>query len=460
MGCFSHAVWLERDCKMGIWSSLNREQKVSVALLQTGTFLEYFDLMLYIHMAVLLNELFFPKYDPYTTSIVAAGTLCSTYVMRPIGALIFGWIGDCYGRKKTIIITTTMMAISCIVMANLPTYSEIGITAAVLMILCRMAQGMSSMGEAIGAEIYLTESVSRPARFPVVAFIDAAGTMGGFAALGVATFILSYSMNWRFIFWGGAIIAVITAFARTRLRETPEFLEMKKKQMKKEIEELNLEFDPVRGAELNKTWKEPVNNKTLLSYFSISCGYPLCFYLAFIYFNPILKENFGYSPEDIIRHNLLLSSISVVASIFLSFLSYYVFPLKINKIRGRLALCLMISIPFFTMNLTSPLQLFLIQTFILLLSLEDMPSVGILLDHFPVYRRVTLASFLFAGARALMAIVTTFGLVWIASYFPHFGVWLIALPLTIVYLFSINHFERLEHKLEMLHKRLGNKSSS
>lgn len=59
-------------------------------LLSTGTFLEYFDLMLYVHMGVLLNELFFPKYDPYTTSIVAAATLCSTYIMRPIGALVLG----------------------------------------------------------------------------------------------------------------------------------------------------------------------------------------------------------------------------------------------------------------------------------------------------------------------------------------------------------------------------------
>lgn len=439
---------------MAFFSSLNREQKESIGLLQLGTFLEYFDLMLYVHMAVLLNELFFPKTAPQTAAFLASFAFCMTFVFRPIGALIFGWVGDHIGRKSTVIITTSVMAISCIIMANLPTYSQIGITASWIMILCRMAQGMSSMGEAIGAEVYLTESVPRPARFPAVALIDASGTIGGFAALAVASFVLSYGINWRVVFWMGAVIAIMTAFARTRLRETPEFLKMKKKQMRTDVEELNIEVDPARGAELNKIWQEPLNKKTLVSYFLISCGYPVCFYLAFIHFNPILTKTFGYSSEDIIRHNLLLSIASVVASIFLSFLSYRVFPLKINKIRGLLALCLMVSIPFLTMNLTSPNQLFLIQALILLLSLEDMPSVGILLDHFPIYRRVTLASFLFATARAFMALITTFLLVWISGYFFHFGIWLISLPLTIAYLLSIIHFEKLERTLTLRIKKI------
>ena len=121
--------------------SLTREQKEAIGLLSIGTFLEYFDVMLYVHMAVLLNELFFPKTDPFTASLLAAFAFCSTYVLRPIGALIFGYIGDNIGRKHTVIITTFMMAISCIVMANLPTYSQIGITAAWLVTICRMIQG-------------------------------------------------------------------------------------------------------------------------------------------------------------------------------------------------------------------------------------------------------------------------------------------------------------------------------
>ena len=79
--------------------SLTKEQKQAVGLLSIGTFLEYFDLMLYIHMSALLNELFFPASDPDTKALYLAFTFCSTYLLRPIGALIFGWLGDNMGRK-------------------------------------------------------------------------------------------------------------------------------------------------------------------------------------------------------------------------------------------------------------------------------------------------------------------------------------------------------------------------
>ena len=88
---------------MGLFASLNREQKEAFVLLQAGTFLEYFDLMLYIHMAILLNDLFFPPTDPHSSSLMASFAFCSTFIARPIGALFFGWIGDHIGRKKTII---------------------------------------------------------------------------------------------------------------------------------------------------------------------------------------------------------------------------------------------------------------------------------------------------------------------------------------------------------------------
>ena len=68
--------------------TLTREQKEAVGLLSIGTFLEYFDLMLFVHMAVLLNELFFPKTGPFTASLLAAFAFCSTYLLRPIGAFL------------------------------------------------------------------------------------------------------------------------------------------------------------------------------------------------------------------------------------------------------------------------------------------------------------------------------------------------------------------------------------
>ena len=221
---------------MGILSSLNRTQKEAVGLLQVGTFLEYFDLMLYVHMAVLLNDLFFPKTDPKTASLLTAFAFCSTYLLRPFGAIFFGYIGDHLGRKTTVIMTTMIMSVSCIIMATLPTYAQIGITAAWIVTICRIAQGLSSMGEILGAEIYMTEITKPPVQYPAVGLIGCASRVGTVAALGVAMLVTSQGFNWRNGFWIGAAIAVVGSVARTRLRETQEFVDMKRR-MKRAFED-------------------------------------------------------------------------------------------------------------------------------------------------------------------------------------------------------------------------------
>jgi MFS family permease len=103
---------------MKFLQSLNREQKEAIGLLQIGTFLEYFNLMLYVHMAGLLNELFFYKTDPHAASLLAAFAFCIPYMLRPFGALVFGYIGDNIGRKTTVIITTMMTALIPIFIFN------------------------------------------------------------------------------------------------------------------------------------------------------------------------------------------------------------------------------------------------------------------------------------------------------------------------------------------------------
>ena len=79
--------------------------------------------MLFVHMEVILNELFFPKYDAFTNSLLSAFAF-STFALKPVGAILFGYIGDKVGRKHTVILTTIIMAISCLIMANVPTRSD------------------------------------------------------------------------------------------------------------------------------------------------------------------------------------------------------------------------------------------------------------------------------------------------------------------------------------------------
>lgn len=429
---------------MGIFSSLKTNQKEAIGLLQIGTFLEYFDLMLYVHMAILLNDLFFPKTDPHTASLLAAFAFCSTYVLRPFGALLFGYIGDHIGRKPTVVITTMMMSISCVVMANLPTYAQIGITAAWLVTGCRIMQGLSSMGEIMGAEIYVTEITKPPVQYPAVALIGIASYIGAVVALGVVSLVTHFSFNWRIAFWIGATIAVIGSLARTRLRETSEFITKKRKLSKR----LANEKPAGKAATLLHTQKlineEKIARKTFWAYFIVYCGWPLSFYLAYMYFNQPLKDSYGYTSEDVIFHNFLLSLISLLIISILAFFSYKTHPLKILQIRGKLNLILSFLMPIAIIKCSNSVQIFIIQALILLTALSPIPGVSVFIKYLPIMKRFTAASFVYALSRAIMYIITSFSLVYLTEMLGYYGLWLILIPVNIGFLWGIQHFIKLE----------------
>ena len=431
---------------MSFFSSLKREQKEAIGLLQIGTLLEYFDLMLYVHMAVLLNELFFPKTEPHTAALLTALTFCSTFVLRPFGALIFGHIGDTFGRKPTVVITTTMMAMSCVLMANLPTYAEIGISAAWIVILCRILQGFSSMGEIAGAQIYVTEITKPPFQYPVVSFLNVMPDIGGMLALGVASLVITMGLNWRIAFWVGAVIAIVGSVARTRLRETPQFLDMKRKNTRKTKEER--EDNLKKSEKLSRFGKfiknQTINKKTLLAYFFIKCGWPICFYLAFIYMNPTLKAVYGYTSEDIIFHNFFLSVVGLFASILWAMLSFKIYPLKLLALKAITFGGLSVLLPMLILKAPNPYFIFVLQSLILIFPLDSMPAMAIFVKNFHISKRFTMIVFGFALAHALMYVSTSFGLVYLTEFFGHYGLWVIILPVTGAFLWGVHHFKNLE----------------
>lgn len=437
---------------VSIIKSLSRQQKEAVGLLQIGTFLEYFDLMLYVHMAVLLNELFFPKTDPHTAALLSSFAFCSTFILRPFGALIFGYIGDNIGRKATVIITTMMMSTSCVVMATLPTYAQIGISAAWIVTICRIVQGLSSMGEVMGAYVYMTEITKPPLRYPAVSFISLASTLGASAALGIATLATTFDLNWRNAFWIGAGIALVGSVARTRLRETPDFIESKAKAEIKRQKKLD-SLDAQTGEK-----SEAVDGKTILAFFLIYCGSPMCFYLVYINFNQILINEYGFSSADIIYNNFLLANLDIVSCALFTFLSYRIYPLKILKFRSSVFIISWLFIPFMILNTTTHYQIFAIQLLLLVAALDAWPANGIFIKHIPVLKRMTAASFIYALSRAMMYIITSFGLVYLTEGFGYYGLWIIVMPVTIGYMWAVRYFEKIE-KASLLETPLASEAN-
>lgn len=419
---------------------LTREQKESIGLLQIGTFLEYFDLMLYVHMAVLLNELFFPETDPLTTRLIAALSFSSVFILRPFGALIFGYIGDNFGRKLTVIITTTLMAVSCIIMYILPTYNDIGITASYIMILCRAMQGMSSMGEVIGAEIYLTETIKRPIIFPVVGFITVSLTLGGVAALAIASLATTEGFNWRYAFLIGTIIAMVGGLARTRLRETPDFVNAKK-EIQSVFEKTGLD---IKLLDKSPIYNEKANKITAIAYFLLECSAPTCFFLIYAYSANILKEVHDYTPGQIIHQNFIVTVIEFFTILLITFLSFRIYPLKILKVKLIIFACFIFILPFIFQYSTSPVGIMLAQLGIVFFGVNVLPAGPIFYSHFPIFKRFTYTGFAYALSRAIMHLTTSFGFIFLFEYLGHYGILVIMIPILIGFSFGLNHFEKLD----------------
>ena len=113
---------------------LTSYEKKAIGIVLTGNFLEYFDLMLFSHLAFVITPYFMPKTDPLVTKLLAIFTFCSSFLIRPFAAYFWGFIGDHLGRVLVLSCTTTIMAITCIFIPNIPSYSEIGIYSTYLII--------------------------------------------------------------------------------------------------------------------------------------------------------------------------------------------------------------------------------------------------------------------------------------------------------------------------------------
>jgi len=350
--------------------SLTKEQKEAVGILSIGTFFEQFDIMLYIHMAVLLNELFFPQTDQNVASLLSAFTFCSTFIFIPIGALIFGWVGDNIGRKSTVVLTTLLTALSCLTIAFLPTYAEIG---------------------------------KPPIRYYAVALIPVLGYSGGLAALGVASLIVYAEVNWRGIFVFGALIALVGIAIRTKLSETKDFANASKR--------LQTQYNVNPDEE--DLFYDASYKKTSFAMFCTQCAWPLCFYFVFIYCSQMLKSQFEYSVLDIIKHNFVISIFPVVSCFIRAKLSKKLHPLILFKYSLIISFFFFIITAFYLDNNPNPLGIGIFQSLLLMFTPNGYSESSVMFPHFPVFKRFQSACLSYAFSRAFMYIATSFGLIFI-----------------------------------------------
>lgn len=198
-----------------------------------GTAVEYYDFILYATAAgIVFNKVFFADLDPGLAIFVSFGTLAVGYIARPLGGLIFGNLGDKFGRKTILLTTVLMMGIASTLMGLLPVTEQIGIWAPVLLVSLRIFQGLAVGGEWGGAMLLAFESAKRQSRGFAASFAymgAPAGTILGTLILSLMSMLPSdqfLAWGWRIPFVFSAVLMMVAVFIRMRVSESRVFHEM------------------------------------------------------------------------------------------------------------------------------------------------------------------------------------------------------------------------------------------
>ena len=199
-----------------------------------GNILEWYDFAVFGYFAPILGAQFFPSDDSLASTLNAFGVFAAGYVMRPLGGVLFGHFGDRLGRKRALELSVFLMAIPTTLVGLLPTHSEVGVAAAVLLVALRLFQGLSVGGEYIGSIAFLAE-IAPPNRRGLWGSLTScssnAGLMLGSAVAAVSHYFIApadlQAWGWRVPFLLGIVVGAVGLWLRRGLTETEQFEALK-----------------------------------------------------------------------------------------------------------------------------------------------------------------------------------------------------------------------------------------
>lgn len=425
----------------------HQNYKYNRLVLMIGTFLEYFDLMLYVHMASILNELFFDPAIPLLAKYGAAISFCSTFLLKPVGGFVWGLVGDRYGRKKVLVFSLILMGLCSGIIMLLPGYKEIGFSAFVILTCCRFLQGFASIGETNASEIYMAENIAIPERYFSTALISYAGVIGTVVSLFIVKFILYFNLNWRFAFLFGTTILILGFLIRLRFAESKEFLQAHNKL--KEFLDIDIKQEKAKQEIINRGLKKILYTakfRVKFAYFCVFCGWPVSFYFSYVYCGNILQKSFGFTKEMVIHQNFILGLFNLVGLFGWVYLTKFIHPLKILKFKLFLCFPFILVLPYLLTITDSPSFLLLIQVSVILLGNSTVPARGVFMMSFGTLERFKLSAVLNGFAHVLLYIITSFGMDYIYNEIGVYGILIIFLVITSVYAYGIFEFIKMEKK--------------
>lgn len=285
-----------------VTSALQRKVAFSACF---GTFLEWYDFLTFATLAGYFSVLFFPADNPVVALLASLATFAVGMVVRPLGAAIFGYYGDKYGRRPAFIVTIALMGLTTFAVGLLPTYAQIGIVAPLLLLALRLLQGLALGGEFGGAAVYLTEHAPAARRGMFTSVLQLMGPLGIIAST-LQIVALNHFLSeaefrewgWRVPFLLSILLLAVSVKARFSLHESPVFEHLRQQHA-------------LASAPLKECFTD---RRTLahmgLLFFGVSAGGSLLFYVSQVYTGVFLKSVVKVDPA-------IASSLGLVATLAL-----------------------------------------------------------------------------------------------------------------------------------------------
>jgi MFS family permease len=257
-----------------------------------GTIFEYYDFYLYGTLAVFFGTLFFPPGNEQAALLASLAAFGAGFGVRPLGAIVFGRIGDLIGRKYTFLLTVVIMGLATALTGFLPTYEQIGMWAPALLVFLRLAQGLALGGEYGGAATYVAEHAPDNQRGHYTSYIQTAATIGFFISLAVIAATRIYygpedfkSFGWRVPFLLSFILLGVSLYMRLKMDESPIFAKLK-----------------AEGKVTKNPLKESFGNRknlkyVLLALFGATAGQGVVWYCGQFYVLTFLQKPLNLSWE-------------------------------------------------------------------------------------------------------------------------------------------------------------------
>ena len=378
-----------------------------------GNFIEWFDYASYGYLATVIGLAFFPEADKSVQLMSTFAVFAMSFILRPVGAVVWGAWGDRWGRRWALSWSILIMSGSTFFIGLLPTYSVIGIAGAIGLLLLRMIQGFSASGEYAGAGTFLAE-YAPPSRRGIYTSLVPASTACGLLAgslmvTGAFWLLTDEAMNawgWRVPFLLAGPLGLIGRYIRVHLEDSPAYQEMRAEMPQEEKSE---------------SWSEPLRlllrehlHDTLIT-FGVSCLNAVAFYMLLSYMPTYVHEELGFSQDTATLATSAMLVVYIISIFIMGHLSD-----SFGRRRMLIAACvafIVLTVPLFVVMTKATGMLLVVilcqVVFAIILTANDGTLATFLAESFPTNVRYSGFALSFNGANALLGGTTPFIVTWL-----------------------------------------------